>query len=229
MGDLFQGLALFSNINLFKSKSADAKGKYTLCYFPLAGVIVSIIVSIWYSIVTTFNINFVIAALVSAVIFASVVGNKCFYTVMDFFGKAKIIAVLLYGVFIFAVFYLSGQKGAFVIPAVLVLSRVTAMFMIIDNDRLEEGFYRELVDRANKVVVAIITVVWLMAAVAFFEMLNFVCFVLVFVTAVAVYLAFSCLAKKKHRLTDKSVNCYIVCLDAFIYAEIMVLSFLGRV
>lgn len=231
MGDLLQALSLFSNINIFKAKTENAKGRFTLCYFPLIGVIVAIVIRLWYIVVNSFNINSVVASLVSTVIFTAIIGNKSFNTVIRIFEYIKITAfvpIAIYFVVLFGCFVTLGTKGAYIVSAVVILARITALFMIIDNDRLVEGFYKELTEKSAKMPVSIITVVWLMATLTFFEMMSFTKFIMVFITTVIIYYGSYRASKKTHRLTDESVNFYIVFLEFVIYVEFIILWFINK-
>lgn len=231
MGDLFQALSLFSNISLFKAKAENAKGRFTLCYFPLVGVISAIVIRLWYLIVNSFNINNIVACLVATVIFTAIMGNKTFETIIKIFNHIKITAfvpIALYAIVVAGSFFTMGTKGAYIVPGVVILSRITALFMIIDNDRLVEGFYKELTEKSAKMPVAIITVVWLMATLTFFEMMSFIKFIMMFITTVMIYFGVYRASKKTHRLTDESVNFYIVFLEFVIYIEFIIVWFLNK-
>ena len=75
---------------------------------------------------------------------------------------------------------------------------------------------------------SIITVVWLMATLTFFEMMSFTKFIMVFITTVMIYFGVYKASKKTHRLTDESVNFYIVFLEFVIYIEFIIVWFLNK-
>lgn len=222
MGDLFLALNLFSNINIFKKKASQAKGKYTLCYFPLVGLIVGIVLCLWYLLAQ----SLVIKGIVAAVIFTLITGNKHFGAAIDKFGKW---VIGVYAFVLFISFPFMDIKDIIIVAGVLMITRIMAVFLCIDNEYIREGIYKNLVDNSRRGVVSIITVVWLMAAVALIEMVSLLHFAFVLITVLIIYFIFSLGSKRRKSLADCDINMFIVICELIIFAEmagINALSFL---
>lgn len=217
MSDLFLALNLFSDINIFKKKALNAKGEYTLCYFPLVGVILGAALVIWYVLLSILGFG-IVAGIGLPVIIVLITGKKHLWVLTERFGIGG--GTALYLVFSMAMLMHLSLHEVLVVAGVFVISRVISVFLFIDCDYTEKGMYRNLAEKSKRVVVSIITVVWLMATVAYIEMISLKYFIILFVSFLVIYFIFARRAKAKGVLTDYDINMFIIVSEAAALFEI---------
>lgn len=219
MSDLFLAFSIFSGINIFKNKQSESEMKYILCYFPLVGAVIGAILCLWYILAARMGLG-IICGIVSPVIIALITGNRHFGVLSERFDRIG--AAVIYTVFLIFVFMSYTIHEVLIASGVFVLARIMAIFLFFDNDFIEDGLYKTLADKSRKAVVSVITVVWLMAAVAFIEMLSIPCFIVTLITVIAVYFIFSTVIKRRKYLNDHNINWFIVICEGIIFLEIVI-------
>lgn len=227
MKDLLLALSLFSNINILSNKRAKASMRFTLCYLPFVGVLLGCFLLMWNYGAMRLGMNGFIRGAVSTVITALVTGNKHFSDMAEVFGKFKIISVFIYGIVLMAMFCVMNIKGIFIVSGVFVLVRVMAVLFVLESNRLEKGIYKNLADKSKKIFASVIAVVWLMASVSFLEMLNIVYFVIIFISVLFILIVFNHRSKKRDKLKDRDINCFIVICEFVVFTEIAILTYVS--
>lgn len=217
MSDLFLALNLFSDINIFKKKALNAKGKYTICYFPLVGVIVGTALVFWYMLLNILGLG-IFAGIGLPVIIVLITGKKHLWALLEHFGSVG--GTVLYLVFSMVMLIHISLSDVLVVAGVFVISRVMSVFLFIDCDYIEEGTYQKLTEKARKVVVSVITVVWLMATVAYIEMISLKYFIVLLISFFVIYFIFAKRAKAKSSLTDYDISMFIIISEAVALFEI---------
>lgn len=217
MSDLFLALNLFSNINIFKKKALNANGKYTLCYFPLVGVVVGAALVLWYILLKMLGFG-IVAGIGLPVIIVIVTGKSHLWVLIEHFGVGG--GTALYLIFSMVMLIHLSLQEVLVVAGVFVISRVMSVFLFIDCDYIENGIYRKLAEKSRRIVVSVITVVWLMATVAYIEMISLKYFIVFLISFFAIYFIFAKRAKDKCSLTDYDINMFIIISEAAALLEI---------
>ena len=226
MKDLLNALRLFTDIKFLKNKNINTENKYTLCYFPLVGLFLGLILVLWYIIADKTGFD-IVAGIVAAVIVSIVTGNVHFGVMFDYLGKS--LAAIVYIMFLVVVFLPYTLKEIVIVTGVFILARALSILLFIDNDYMDEGIYKNLALKSQRIAVSIITVVWIMAAVALIQMMSIFSFIAVFITNAVFYFIFSHRARVKKSLTDDDINLFIVTSEAVILVEIFAGMYLPRI
>lgn len=226
MKDLLNALGLFTDIKLFKNKNINTENGFTLCYFPLVGLLLGIILSVWY--VIAYRIGFfIVAGIVAVILVAVVTGNVHFGVVFGYVGKS--LGAIIYIVFLIIVFFPFTLKEIIIVTGVFVLTRALSILLFIDSDNLQEGIYKSLAEKAQRFAVSVITVVWIMAAIAFIQMMSVFSFIAIFMTYAVLYFVFSYRARVKKCFNDDDINLFIVVSEAVILFELFVGIYLPNI
>lgn len=233
MKDLLLVLSIFTNIKTYGkisyNKNDDSNMKYALCFFPVVGVILGIVLGIWACIAEKCGINSLIMGIVSVGVTALIVGNIHLGEVTKPLGWLKTPILIIYAVVLWAFFALGGIRGAFVAGGIFTLTRVMTILFIFEKSILEAGIYKSLVDNGRKIITPIITIVWLMATVAYIEIQSIVYFIFIMITEIIILFIFNKRAKKENIISDYHINCFIVICEIVVFIEIIVLNFISRV
>ncbi len=226
MKDLLNAFGLFTDIKFFKNKKTDTENKYTLCYFPLVGFLLGLILVLWYIVADKTGFG-IVEGIVAAVIVSAVTGNVHFGVIFDYIDKS--LAAIAYIMFLVVVFLPYTLKEIVIVTGVFILARALSILLFIDNDYIEDGIYKDLALKSQRFAVSIITVVWIMAAVALIQMMSILSFIAVFITYAVFYFVFSRRARVKKSLTDDDINLFIVASEAVILVEIFAGMYLPRI
>lgn len=225
MKNIATALGLFTELKFFRKRVSDDNidnCKYTLCFFPLAGLILGAILSIWCFLAEGTPLV-IIEGMVSAVVVAIFFGNVHFNAIHNAIGKS--LGTIVYILAVFVLFISLEFKEMLAATAVLILSRALAIVMFYDSEKLVSGLYTRLFKASQRIVVTIITVVWIMFAVALLQMASLLTFAVVFVTLVIFYLIYSAVLKKAPSLVDYDVDIFIVVLEGILLLEINACKF----
>lgn len=217
MKDLLIALGFFTDIKFLKNKNINTENRFTLCYFPLVGLLLGLILILWYIISYKIGLG-IIAGIVAAVIVSAVTGNVHYCVMFDYLGKS--LGAIIYIMFLVIMFLPYTLKEIVIVTGVFILARALSVLLFIDNDYMQEGIYKDLSLKSQRIAVSVITVVWIMAAVALIQMMSIFSFIAVFITYVLFYFGFSHRARVKKSLTDDDINLFIVASEAVILIEI---------
>lgn len=219
MKDLITALSLFTDIKLFKKIKNDNTGKFVFCYFPFIGLIILAFMLLGYFIMDSIGFGFM-AGVVAAVAIAVITGNVHFGVIFDYIDKS--LGAIIYIMFLVLIILPFTIKEIVISAGVFILARALAILLFADNDNLQDGLYKSLLQNAHRLVVSIITVVWIMAGVAIIQMISIIYFAVIFVTFALLYFIFSHKAKVDKYLTDGDINLFIVVSEAIVLAELFV-------
>lgn len=219
--------SVFSNIGYFCKGRKNSPMKYTLCYFPLVGTAMGILLYLICTLSVYIGINRYITGMAALIITAVYMGRVYYKPVFEILGKAGFVFDLIFAAVIWAVFSSGNMRGISIACAVFSLSRVMAVLFMYENSRLDEGIFKELTCKSRKGVTSVITVVWLMGTVAFIEMQSIVCFFIIFFTGVLFYILFYYGVRKKGYFGDDHINFYAMVFETVVFAEIIALVYKG--
>ena len=66
-----------------------------------------------------------------------------------------------------------------------------------------------------------------MASVSFLEMLNIVYFIIIFISVLVILIVFNHRSKKRDKLEDRDINCFIVICEFVVFTEIALLTYVS--
>ena len=227
MKDLISAFLLFSNAVCLYNGERKGSDKYTLCYFPLVGAVIGIILYFICILFKSAGINSVLTGGAALALYVLFMGKVYFGLLFKVWGRISFLFDIVIAVLLWAVFSLGSMRGISVVCGAFVVSRVLAILFMYENSRLDEGMFKELADKGSKGVTSVITVVWLMGSVAFIEMQSIVCFFIVFFTGVLLYILFHMEVKKKGKFGDRHINSFIAAFESAVFAEVIILVYIG--
>lgn len=227
MKDLILAFSIFSNIGYFCKVRKNSPMKYTLCYFPLVGTVMGIILYLICTLSVSIGINRYITGVAALIITAVCMGRMYYKSVFEIWGKAGFVPDVMFAAVLWAVFSSGNMRGIFIACGIFTLSRVLAVLFMYENSRLDDGTFKELTCKSRKGVTSVITVVWLMGTVAFIEMQSIVCFFIIFFTGVLFYILFNYRVKKKGHFGDDHINFFVMVFEIIVFAEIIALVYKG--
>ncbi len=224
MKDMLYALYLFTNINLYKPD--DKEKKYALCYLPFTGFIAGLVPALWSVLARAVGLHSFVAAAVGAVLCA-LVGDRFIYNCSR--GRFGIFPALLYYAVIGVFLYIEPLWGVLLLMGVFVLARVFVIFLLWDKDYIKEGVFHELISCTQKVVTAIITAVWLMAAIALLQMYGIFYFIMAMVTMFIVVIVFERRAHKRLSLEDRDIDLYVAYCEFAVICEFVIFGTVGLI
>ncbi len=225
MKNLLEAFCCFSNINIAVKKKSEDSMKYVLCYFPMVGLALGIILWIWFFAARRAGINPFITGAAAAVIAFAFLGSGVFNSLEAMLGKFKIAAIVLYGAALWYLFAAGSAIEVLTVGAAFVLTRTAAVMLIYDSNFADESIYKKAESESSRGVTAIITVVWLMGTVAFIEMVSLLYFFAIFLIMAAMLILFYMKIKRIGVITDDIINCFIVSCEIIIFAAVIVINF----
>lgn len=225
--DLISAFSVFSNMGCLCKERKNSAMKYTLCYFPLVGTVMGIILYLICILAESMSINSYITGIVALIITAVCMGRVYYKPIFEIWGKVSFVFDAMAAAVLWAVFSSGNMRGISIACAVFTLSRVMAVLLMYENSRLDDGIFKKLTDKSRKGVTAVITVVWLMGTVAFIEMQSIVCFFIIFFTGVLFYILFYFGVKKKGHFGDVHINFFVMLFETIVFAEIIALVYKG--
>lgn len=223
MKNLLYAFSAFSSINLYKNKDSEGL-KYVLCFLPLVGAFSGFVIGLWCYFGAEMGFGPYLRGSGGAVIAAVILGNRHFGAVTDIWDKLKYICILIYVVVLWRVFSCENMRYVYFACSVFTISRVMAILLLNGSLNIAEGIYKFCYENGNRVVLALVTVVWLMMSVSFAEMMSLPCFFGAFIIISVITFLFHSKVLKEKGITDSDLNLYIVLCEFAVFTEIILIS-----